>query len=251
MSLGHRLGLLAISTSLLAVSCGSGASDDTGVTTTVFAPATSPTEVATSTVVPTTVASETHSFTAEVWADNWFSLYVNGTLVGEDSVSITTERSFNAETITFEAAYPLTVAMVSKDYVENETGLEYIGQPNQQMGDGGFIAQFTDNTTGRVVLTTSSAWAGLAIETAPLNVDCEKSVDPLADCRFEQLEEPTGWQTESFDVTNWSRAVEYTAAEVGTKDGYDTITWDSSARLIWGDNLDTQNTILWRAPIVE
>ena len=51
------------------------------------------------------------SFRADVWADNWFALYVNGELVGEDSVPITTERSFNAETITFDATYPLTIAI--------------------------------------------------------------------------------------------------------------------------------------------
>ena len=49
----------------------------------------------------------TSEFVAEVWADNWFALYVNGELVGEDSTPITTERSFNAETITFTATYPL------------------------------------------------------------------------------------------------------------------------------------------------
>ena len=38
------------------------------------------------------------SFTVEVWADNWAAVYANGELVGEDSVPITTERSFNAET---------------------------------------------------------------------------------------------------------------------------------------------------------
>ncbi|NDD98488.1 MAG: PEBP family protein, partial [Actinobacteria bacterium] len=37
-------------------------------------------------------------------------------MVGEDSIPITTERSFNAETISFDAAYPLNVAIISKDY---------------------------------------------------------------------------------------------------------------------------------------
>ncbi|MGL4744732.1 MAG: hypothetical protein ACRCXL_10160, partial [Dermatophilaceae bacterium] len=58
------------------------------------------------------------TFTAEVWADNWFALYVNGELVGEDSVPITTERSFNAETVTFTASYPFTLAIEAKDYTE-------------------------------------------------------------------------------------------------------------------------------------
>tara|TARA_R110002073_G_scaffold336577_1_gene536010 strand:+ start:99648 stop:99929 length:282 start_codon:yes stop_codon:yes gene_type:complete len=41
--------------------------------------------------------------TAEIWVDNWFALYVNGEKVLEDSVAITTERSFNAETFTITA----------------------------------------------------------------------------------------------------------------------------------------------------
>ena len=81
----------------------------------------------------------------EVWADNWFATYANGELVGEDSVPITTERSFNAETFSFDAGYPLTIAIEAKDFKETDSGIEYIGLDNQQMGDGGFIAQFTDN----------------------------------------------------------------------------------------------------------
>ena len=88
------------------------------------------------------------TFIAEVWVDNWFSLTVNGEFVGEDSVPITTERSFNAETFTFEATYPLTVAVEAKDFKETDSGLEYIGENNQQMGDGGLILQITDQDTG-------------------------------------------------------------------------------------------------------
>lgn len=166
--------------------CGSGAkhsTDDALIST----PSTDDTLISTS-VTPT--ASST--FRAEVWADNWFSLYVNGQLVGEDSVPITTERSFNSESMTFEAAYPLTIAMVSKDFKETDSGLEYIGEGNQQMGDGGFIAQFTDLSTGAVVATTSKNWRGFVMQTAPLNVACEKSSDPNTDCLSENLEEPKG-----------------------------------------------------------
>ncbi len=42
------------------------------------------------------VVSKSITFQAEVWADNWFSLYKNGEKVGEDSVPITTEKSFNS-----------------------------------------------------------------------------------------------------------------------------------------------------------
>ena len=99
----------------------------------------------------------TSQFVAEVWADNWFALYVNGELVGEDSTPITTERSFNAETITFTAAYPLTIGIEAKDFKETNSGLEYIGERNQQMGDGGIIAQITDVGTGKIVAVTNGS----------------------------------------------------------------------------------------------
>ena len=191
----------------------------------------------------------TSTFTAEVWADNWFSLYINGELVGEDSVPITTERSFNAETITFEATYPLTIAMVTKDFKETDSGLEYIGEPNQQMGDGGFIAQFTDTSKGKIIATTNGDWRGLVIQNAPLNVECEKSADPDTDCQFETLDEPANWTSANFDDSSWANATSYLADEVGVKDGYNEITWDSAAEIIWGSNLNTNNTILWRTLI--
>ena len=191
-------------------------------------------------------SAQSSTFTAEVWADNWFSLYVNGQLVGEDSVPITTERSFNAETMTFTATYPLTIAMITKDYKETDSGLEYIGEPNQQMGDGGFVAQFTDTATGEIVATTNGVWRGFVIQTAPLNVECEKSSDPNTECQFENLAEPSGWTESGFDDSSWQPATVYTADEVGVKEGYETITWDANAELIWGSNLNTNNTILWR-----
>ena len=191
-------------------------------------------------------SSQISTFTAEVWADNWFALYINGELVGEDSVPITTERSFNAETITFTASYPLTIAMITKDFKETDSGLEYIGEPNQQMGDGGFVAQFTDTSTGEIVATTNGDWRGLVIQTAPLNVECEKSADPDTDCQFETLDEPVNWTSSNFDDSSWANATSYLADEVGVKDGYNEIMWDSTAEIIWGPNLNTNNTILWR-----
>lgn len=194
-------------------------------------------------------SSQISTITAEVWADNWFALYVNGELVGEDSVPITTERSFNAETITFTASYPLTIAMITKDFKETDSGLEYIGEPNQQMGDGGFVAQFTDTSTGEIVATTNGDWRGLVIQTAPLNVECEKSADPDTDCQFETLDEPVNWTSSNFDDSSWANATSYLADEVGVKDGYNEIMWDSTAEIIWGPNLNTNNTILWRTRI--
>ena len=211
---------------------------------------------ATGTAVPETAATGaaprqdgTTEFAAEVWADNWFALYVNGKLVGEDSTPITTERSFNAETITFTASYPLTVAIEAKDFKETDSGIEYIGERNQQMGDGGLIAQITDVRTGKVVAVTNSGWRLKVIHRAPLNPECEKAADPDATCRFERTEAPPDWASADFDDGSWSAATEWTAADVRPKDGYNRIEWDGAAQLIWGSDLEVDNTILLRLTV--
>ncbi len=176
-------------------------------------------------------------------------MYVNGQLIGEDSVSITTERSFNAETFTFEATYPFTVAIEAKDFKETDSGLEYIGEANQQMGDGGIIAQITDLATGEVVAATDSSWSALVIHRAPLNTECERDADPEATCAYESTDAPDGWTDTAFDDSGWSSATEWTAAEVGPKDGYDEISWDAAAELIWGADLEVDNTVLLRSTV--
>ena len=189
------------------------------------------------------------TFTAEVWADNWFAMYANGDLVGEDSVPITTERSFNAERFSFDAGYPLTIAIEAKDFKETDSGIEYIGLDNQQMGDGGLIAQITDDSTGEVVAVTSGDWTTLVIHRAPLNTDCEKDPDPDATCESEISEAPADWTEAAFDDSGWAAATEWTEADVGPKDGYDEISWDPSAELIWGSDLEVDNTILVRLTV--
>lgn len=251
----RRAILGALAGSMLVAGCGS--SSPSSETTTTAAPETTApattvaTTAATETAPPTddSAAAEPVTFEAEVWADNWFSLYVNGELVGEDSVPITTERSFNADTITFSATYPLTIAMVGKDFKETDSGLEYIGTDRQQMGDGGLIAQITDTATGEVVAVTDGTWRSLVIHTAPTNPECESSANPDVECEFVIAEEPSSWTAADFDDSSWSTATVHTAEEVGVKDGYDTISWDDSAALIWSADLQTDNTILFRTTV--
>ncbi len=200
-------------------------------------------------VSTTSATSGSVTIKAEVWADNWFAFYLGQTPVLEDSVPITTERSFNAEVFTFQANYPMTLNFVIKDFKENDTGLEYIGTDRQQMGDGGFIAQFTDTATDKVVAVSNADWKCLVIHEAPLDTHCVSEANPVAGqgtCGFLALDEPEGWKQPGFDDSAWVNATEYSAAQVGPKDGYDQITWDSDARLIWTSNLKTHNTILCR-----
>lgn len=189
------------------------------------------------------------TFQIEVWADNWMAVYVDGELIGEDSVSITTERSFNAETFTFDASYPFTLAIEAKDFKETDSGIEYIGENNQQMGDGGIIAQIIDTSNGEVVSVTNSDWSTLVVHRAPINTECEKDADPDATCEFEIAETPSDWTGTSFDASAWSAATEWSVDAVGPKDGYDEISWDGSAQLIWGTDLEVDNTVLLRTTV--
>jgi hypothetical protein len=184
---------------------------------------------------------------ADVWADNWFAFYLDATPVAEDSVPITTERSFNAESFSFEAERPFALNFIVKDFKQNDTGLEYIGTNRQQMGDAGFIAQFFDGSGALVA--TDSDWRCLVVQDAPADANCAGEANPVAGlgaCAFSESPEPAGWQTLAFDDSAWPPATEYSAREVSPKDGYDRIRWDNAASLIWGPDLKTNNTLLCR-----
>lgn len=195
---------------------------------------------------PVNAANKIVTFTAEVWADNWFALYINGKLVGQDSVPITTERSFNSERITFKATYPLTIGLIGKDFKENDSGLEYIGSNRQQIGDGGVVLQIRESTSGKIIATTSKKWRVLAIQQAPLNSECVTSNDPLRDCKSVEKLIPSTWFKSTYSDSNWLFAREYSESDVGVKDGYREIKWDQKSKLIWGKDLKVDNTLLFR-----
>ena len=72
------------------------------------------------------------------------------------------------------------------------------------------------------------------------------SSDPNTTCTHEDQTEPDGWTNSGFDASSWSQATVYAPAQVGPKGGYDSITWDPTAKLIWTSDLFVDNTILWR-----
>ena len=153
---------------------------------------------------------------------DWFTFYLGERLIIGDSTPITTERSFNAETFVFEAEYPLQMNFVAKDFKENDTGLEYIGRRNQQMGDGGLIEQFTDAATGDTIAVTNSSWRCLVIHAAPLRPACADESDPEAvagPCQFHSTYEPEGWRIPDFDDCGWTSAAENSEDDVRSKCG--------------------------------
>ena len=66
------------------------------------------------------------SIRGEVWADNWFAFYLDDRRIIEDSIPITTERSFNAEAFVFNAEWPSAVEHGEAD-VRPRGGYDAIG----------------------------------------------------------------------------------------------------------------------------
>ncbi len=194
------------------------------------------------------------TLTAEVWVDNWYAFYANGEKVAEDSTPYRTERSFNADRFTFTATTPLTLAFEFRDFMQDDTGLEYIGSRRQQMGDGGAIAQFTDDATGRVVAVTDRSWACTVIHHAPDDPACARERNPRPGrgaCTGTISAAPAGWAAPGLDTRSWPPATEHSAREVRPKDGYDRVRWTGAARLIWGPDLHRDNIVLCRLTLGE
>ena len=190
--------------------------------------------------------------TAEIWVDNWFSMAINGQPLIEDSVAYETERSFNAERVTFHAEFPMTVAFEFRDFMENDTGLEYIGSSRQQIGDGGAIVQFIDADTGATIAVTDAGWKCSVVHHAPVNADCAGEDEPIVgegSCAARISAAPEGWQDQDFDESGWTAATVHSTSEVRPKDGYDEIDWAADAKLIWSDDLKLDNIVLCRATI--
>ncbi len=188
----------------------------------------------------------------EVWVDNWFKLYVNGAPLLEDSTPYKTERSFNAERFEFNADLPMTLAFEFRDFMENDTGLEYIGTRRQQMGDGGAIAQFKEAASGKVLAVTNSNWRCLTVQKAPADAACARERNPDASqavCAETRVSVPDAWTAPDFDDSSWPKATVHSARDVGPKDGYDRIDWNRSAELIWGPDLKKDNILFCRVTV--
>ena len=59
---------------------------------------------------------------ASMYADNWFTLYVNGKLVAVDSIDF---LPHNVVSVDLLPEYPMTIAVLAKDNADPKTGCEY------------------------------------------------------------------------------------------------------------------------------
>lgn len=166
---------------------------------------------------------------ATVYADNWFSLFVNGELVAVDSIAF---LPHNVVAVDLLPAYPMTIAVMAKDNADPATGMEYA---NTQIGDGGFVLRFSDGTV------TDNRWKALVLDHGPIDGNVQTP-------RVRSQPPPPGWNTRDFDDRAWDQATEYTIEQVQPKQPF----YDhdfTAARFIWSDNLLLDNTVLFRRQI--
>ncbi len=163
-----------------------------------------------------------------VYADNWFMLYVNGRLVAVDPIEFTPH---NVVSVDFLPEYPMTIAVLAKDNADPKTGLEY----GSSIGDGGFCLKFADGTV------TDGRWKARNFFHGPLKGDTQApSVrhDPL----------PANWWAVDFDDSKWTFAKEYTVQEVDPKQPYFDHDF-KDAKFIWSDDLALDNTVIFRTKV--
>ncbi len=166
----------------------------------------------------------TDTVRANIYADNWFKLYLNGNLVAVDSISFIPHNVVSVDVL---PDYPMTIAVMARDNADPVTGMEY---NNTNVGDGGFILKFGDGTV------TSAAWKAKGFSRGP---------EDLANPEVTDLAIPDGWFLPDFDDRNWGTATEHSEQAVGPKEPYYEYDFEG-AKWIWTEDLALDNLVLFR-----
>ena len=163
---------------------------------------------------------------ANMYADNWFVLYINGELVAVDSIKFIPH---NVVSVDILPSYPMTIAVMAKDNADAKTGMEYA---NTQIGDAGFALKFGDGTV------TSAKWKAKKFSWGPIDHDTKNP-------RVENLPIPDDWYAVDFDDSAWGFAKEYSEEQVGPKQPFYEHDF-KGAKFIWTDDIELDNTVIFR-----
>ena len=193
--------------------------------------------------------------TGFIHADNYFELWVNGRFVGRDSIGMV---PFNTAVVRFRAKYPITYAIKAVDWESHPgIGMEYA---NFNIGDGGFIAHFSDGTR------TGSDWRVETFYIAPLDdpscvratptgrdsTFCHQGWRPVCaqkpeNCYALHFPIPDGWRSPGFNDANWTQATTWPPASVTADPSYTRVAQVfRNAEFIWTKNLRLDNLVLAR-----
>ena len=170
----------------------------------------------------------TDTIKANMYADNWFAMYINGKLVAVDSIDF---LPHNVVSIDMLPEYPMTIAVLAKDNADPKTGCEY----GRAIGDGGFILKFADGTV------TDASWKAKSVFHGPIGGD---TANPTV--RTEEL--PERWYAVEFDDSTWDSAVEYSEERIQPKEPFYQHDF-KGAKWIWTADLDLDNTVILRKKV--
>lgn len=213
-----------------------------------------------------TVDADGEIFTAYIFGDNYFEMYVNGIPVGKDPVPYT---DFNSCIIRFKAKKPFTVAVKCVDWEENlGLGTEKQGSSSNYIGDGGFVT-LIKNASGSIVGITDNTWKAQTFYISPisdlaclsesgnarLSSNCNTSVGASNSYGIHWAV-PTNWFNTSYDDSTWPAATTFSNSAVGVdnKSSYTNFAdvFDNSSKdasFIWSSNLKLDNLVLLRKKI--
>ncbi len=173
--------------------------------------------------------------TGKIFADNSFTLFVNGKQVAKDPIKFTPH---NTVRVKFRTSYPAVYAIRADDYAHPETGLEY---KHTQIGDGGLIIKLSDGTV------SNGKWKCKSFSKGPTDRACMKSA-PWLNCFVENTPIPKNWAAADFDDSDWNETREYPVAKVKPHGDYKKSDW-KGAKFIWGKDLEIDNTVLCRLTV--
>lgn len=218
--------------------------------------------------VPVLDAGGSETFTAYIFADNYFEFYVNGKLLAVDAVPFT---PFNSSVIRFRAKRPFSVAVMGVDWEENlGLGSEQNRGVAYHPGDAGFVAVIKDDS-GRTLAVTDETWRAQTFYTAPLNdracLTLKGQVRDSSQCSATSVDDgrsfsaahwqmPATWFAPEYDDSGWPHARVFSNDTVGVdnkpafmnfRDVFDDPAAD--AEFIWSSNLVLDNLVLMRRTV--
>jgi hypothetical protein len=165
-----------------------------------------------------------------VYADNWFILYINGKLRVVDPIDY---MPHNVVSVDILPEYPMTIAIMGRDNADPKTGLEY----GDHIGDAGLIVKFSDGTV------TNAKWKAKSFFKGPLNGDVKNP-------KVEHTPVPANWFAVDFDDSKWSNATEFTEERVNPKESFTKAKESfAGAKFIWSEDLDLDNTVIFRTRV--
>lgn len=204
-------------------------------------------------------------YTAYIFGDNYFELYINGVAIGKDKVPFT---QFNSSIVQFRVSKPFTIAMHLVDWEEHlGVGCEPNRGKTYHAGDGGMVAVIKDENNNTVA-TTNDKWKAQTFYTAPItdfscveevgnyrySKDCDDTVVQDVDSMYAlHWPIPTEWMQASFDDSSWPNATTFTNSTIGVnnKPAYTNFTQifddkSEDAQFIWSTNVVLDNEVLVR-----